>query len=189
MGVCVGCPPAPALATYRTGWAWVQRGRGCSPGCAPLAPASTAAPDSPCTLGGCRGRVRVPHSVVRPGAACGTAQPPSPDGPALVSPRPPCPPPLPLPCLCCAGMDKMLVSPDGDVTITNDGATILAKMQVRCAAAPGVEWVGGRGFGTGVCACGCSSECGLRCVCMRMRMRARACVYVFGVCGWVGGAC
>jgi T-complex protein 1 subunit epsilon len=29
------------------------------------------------------------------------------------------------------GMDKMLVSPDGDVTITNDGATILHKMQVE----------------------------------------------------------
>lgn len=29
------------------------------------------------------------------------------------------------------GMDKMLVSPDGDVTITNDGATILQKMQVE----------------------------------------------------------
>ncbi|CAM9750613.1 unnamed protein product [Discosporangium mesarthrocarpum] len=29
------------------------------------------------------------------------------------------------------GMDKMLVSPDGDVTITNDGATILNKMQVE----------------------------------------------------------
>lgn len=28
-------------------------------------------------------------------------------------------------------MDKMLVSPDGDVTITNDGATILNKMQVE----------------------------------------------------------
>lgn len=28
------------------------------------------------------------------------------------------------------GMDKILVSPDGDVTITNDGATILAQMQV-----------------------------------------------------------
>jgi hypothetical protein len=26
------------------------------------------------------------------------------------------------------GMDKMLVSPDGDVTITNDGATILDNM-------------------------------------------------------------
>jgi T-complex protein 1 subunit epsilon len=30
-----------------------------------------------------------------------------------------------------AGLDKMLVSPDGDVTISNDGATILAKMQVE----------------------------------------------------------
>jgi len=29
------------------------------------------------------------------------------------------------------GMDKMLVSPDGDVTITNDGATILQKMEVE----------------------------------------------------------
>lgn len=29
------------------------------------------------------------------------------------------------------GMDKMLVSPDGDLTITNDGATILEKMQVE----------------------------------------------------------
>ena len=29
------------------------------------------------------------------------------------------------------GMDKMLVSSDGDVTITNDGATILQKMQVE----------------------------------------------------------
>lgn len=28
------------------------------------------------------------------------------------------------------GMDKMLVSPDGDVTVTNDGATILDKMDV-----------------------------------------------------------
>ena len=28
------------------------------------------------------------------------------------------------------GMDKMLVDPDGGVTITNDGATILQKMQV-----------------------------------------------------------
>eukprot|EP01036_Dinobryon_divergens_P017232 gene17232-23400_t len=27
------------------------------------------------------------------------------------------------------GMDKMLVSPDGEVTITNDGATILQKME------------------------------------------------------------
>jgi T-complex protein 1 subunit epsilon len=29
------------------------------------------------------------------------------------------------------GMDKMLVSPDGDVLITNDGATILEKMEVQ----------------------------------------------------------
>ncbi|KAJ8600172.1 hypothetical protein CTAYLR_001940 [Chrysophaeum taylorii] len=29
------------------------------------------------------------------------------------------------------GMDKMLVSPDGDVTVTNDGATILEKMHVE----------------------------------------------------------
>lgn len=26
------------------------------------------------------------------------------------------------------GMDKMLVSPDGDVAVTNDGATIVEKM-------------------------------------------------------------
>jgi T-complex protein 1 subunit epsilon len=29
------------------------------------------------------------------------------------------------------GMDKMLVSPDGDVIVTNDGATILEKMEVE----------------------------------------------------------
>jgi len=29
------------------------------------------------------------------------------------------------------GMDKIIVSPDGDVTVTNDGATILDKMQVE----------------------------------------------------------
>ncbi|VDP18139.1 unnamed protein product [Soboliphyme baturini] len=29
------------------------------------------------------------------------------------------------------GLDKMLVSPDGDVTVTNDGATILEKMDVK----------------------------------------------------------
>merc|ERR1711939_1225786 len=29
------------------------------------------------------------------------------------------------------GMDKMLVSPDGDVTVTNDGATILDNMDVE----------------------------------------------------------
>ena len=30
-----------------------------------------------------------------------------------------------------AGMDKILVSPDGEVTITNDGATILDMMDVE----------------------------------------------------------
>ena len=29
------------------------------------------------------------------------------------------------------GMDKMLVSPDGEITISNDGATILNKMDVQ----------------------------------------------------------
>ena len=29
------------------------------------------------------------------------------------------------------GMDKILVSPDGDVTVTNDGATIMEKMEVQ----------------------------------------------------------
>lgn len=29
------------------------------------------------------------------------------------------------------GMDKIILSPDGDVTVTNDGATILNKMEVR----------------------------------------------------------
>src|SRR3989338_6147455 len=29
------------------------------------------------------------------------------------------------------GLDKMLVSPDNDVTVTNDGATILSEMQVE----------------------------------------------------------
>ncbi|KIH63326.1 hypothetical protein ANCDUO_06373 [Ancylostoma duodenale] len=29
------------------------------------------------------------------------------------------------------GLDKMLVSPDGEVTITNDGATIMEKMDVQ----------------------------------------------------------
>jgi T-complex protein 1 subunit epsilon len=28
------------------------------------------------------------------------------------------------------GMDKMLVSPDGDVSVTNDGATIVEKMEI-----------------------------------------------------------
>ena len=29
------------------------------------------------------------------------------------------------------GLDKMMVGPDGDVTITNDGATILDRMDVE----------------------------------------------------------
>ncbi len=29
------------------------------------------------------------------------------------------------------GMDKCMVSPDGDITITNDGATILSMMHVE----------------------------------------------------------
>ena len=41
------------------------------------------------------------------------------------------------------GMDKMLVSPDGEVIITNDGATILEKMEVSAlshfASFPAVE--------------------------------------------------
>ena len=32
------------------------------------------------------------------------------------------------------GMDKMIQSGDGEVVITNDGATILGQMQVRCTA-------------------------------------------------------
>jgi T-complex protein 1 subunit epsilon len=29
------------------------------------------------------------------------------------------------------GLDKILISPDGDITVTNDGATILGQMQVE----------------------------------------------------------
>jgi T-complex protein 1 subunit epsilon len=29
------------------------------------------------------------------------------------------------------GLDKILISPDGDITVTNDGATILNKMEVE----------------------------------------------------------
>jgi chaperonin GroEL (HSP60 family) len=31
----------------------------------------------------------------------------------------------------CAGLDKILISPDGDITVTNDGATILGQMEVE----------------------------------------------------------
>jgi hypothetical protein len=30
-----------------------------------------------------------------------------------------------------AGLDKILISPDGDITVTNDGATILSQMEVE----------------------------------------------------------
>jgi TCP-1/cpn60 chaperonin family len=30
-----------------------------------------------------------------------------------------------------SGLDKILISPDGDITVTNDGATILGQMQVE----------------------------------------------------------
>ena len=33
------------------------------------------------------------------------------------------------------GMDKMLVSPSGDITVTNDGVTILEEMQIEHPAA------------------------------------------------------
>lgn len=29
------------------------------------------------------------------------------------------------------GLDKILISPDGDITVTNDGATILSQMEVE----------------------------------------------------------
>lgn len=29
-----------------------------------------------------------------------------------------------------AGLDKILISPDGEITVTNDGATILGQMEV-----------------------------------------------------------
>lgn len=33
--------------------------------------------------------------------------------------------------LCSLGLDKILISPDGDITVTNDGATILDQMAVE----------------------------------------------------------
>ena len=44
------------------------------------------------------------------------------------------------------GLDKILISPDGDITVTNDGATILGQMQVSAEGGPSqlkgkvVEW-------------------------------------------------
>ena len=31
----------------------------------------------------------------------------------------------------CTGLDKILISPDGEITVTNDGATILSQMEVE----------------------------------------------------------
>lgn len=33
--------------------------------------------------------------------------------------------------LILPGLDKILISPDGDITVTNDGATILGQMEVE----------------------------------------------------------
>ena len=33
--------------------------------------------------------------------------------------------------VCSTGLDKILVSPDGDITVTNDGATIMDKMDLE----------------------------------------------------------
>lgn len=33
--------------------------------------------------------------------------------------------------LLTIGLDKILISPDGDITVTNDGATILGQMEVE----------------------------------------------------------
>ena len=33
--------------------------------------------------------------------------------------------------LSSTGLDKILISPDGEITVTNDGATILSQMEVE----------------------------------------------------------
>ena len=33
--------------------------------------------------------------------------------------------------LSISGLDKILISPDGEITVTNDGATILSQMEVE----------------------------------------------------------
>jgi len=38
---------------------------------------------------------------------------------------------LPQQIVFLAGLDKILISPDGDITVTNDGATILSQMEVE----------------------------------------------------------
>ena len=66
------------------------------------------------------------------------------------------------------GMDKMIQSKDGEVLITNDGATIMshmqvfhptAKMLVELSKAQDVE-AGERGEGQGVCARQLGEACG-----------------------------
>jgi hypothetical protein len=39
--------------------------------------------------------------------------------------------PFPLSRGPSTGLDKILISPDGDITVTNDGATILGQMEVE----------------------------------------------------------
>jgi hypothetical protein len=36
-----------------------------------------------------------------------------------------------VPYLSTSGLDKILISPDGEITVTNDGATILSQMEVE----------------------------------------------------------
>jgi hypothetical protein len=36
-----------------------------------------------------------------------------------------------VPHLSASGLDKILISPDGEITVTNDGATILSQMEVE----------------------------------------------------------
>lgn len=36
-----------------------------------------------------------------------------------------------VPHLSISGLDKILISPDGEITVTNDGATILSQMEVE----------------------------------------------------------
>jgi T-complex protein 1 subunit epsilon len=36
-----------------------------------------------------------------------------------------------VPQLSNSGLDKILISPDGEITVTNDGATILSQMEVE----------------------------------------------------------
>lgn len=38
---------------------------------------------------------------------------------------------LPVLLFLFIGLDKILISPDGDITVTNDGATIMSQMDVQ----------------------------------------------------------